>query len=59
MKKATAVYITKPEERQVLLAFKQKVVGINKLFPYGGKFKPEDDNNPFFVFQKRDPRRDQ
>ena len=39
MKKATAIYIIKSEEKKVLLALKQKFVGVNKRFPYGGKLE--------------------
>jgi len=42
MKKATAVYITKPEERKILLALKQKIVGVGKRFPYGGKIEGKE-----------------
>lgn len=37
MKKATIVYLLRPEE--VLMALKQKVLGINKWFGYGGKIE--------------------
>ncbi len=52
MKIATAIYVRKPGEKEVLLAFKQKVVGIDKLFPYGGKFEPIDKNNPFLCSRR-------